>query len=149
MKRKGKRKMWIVIGSVIVCVAAILGGGIVFTGAGRRELKNLPIESVDFHQLKDGTYTGEYKGQKDAFRNARVQVTVASGKVSQIEGMDGALMKDGVPAHLNAKGDTIQDLYGRVVSSQSLQVDVISGATLTSKAHLKAVENAVKQAQAK
>ncbi|HHV58206.1 MAG TPA: FMN-binding protein, partial [Firmicutes bacterium] len=36
-----------------------------------------------------------------------------------------------------------------VIKSQSLQVDVISGATLTSKAHLKAVENALEQAEIK
>jgi uncharacterized protein with FMN-binding domain len=33
------------------------------------------------------------------------------------------------------------------LSSQSLQVDVISGATLTSKTHLKALEDALKKAQ--
>jgi uncharacterized protein with FMN-binding domain len=38
-------------------------------------------------------------------------------------------------------------LYDRVVQAQSLQVDTISGATLTSKAWLQAVENALLQAQ--
>jgi uncharacterized protein with FMN-binding domain len=34
-----------------------------------------------------------------------------------------------------------------VIDAQSLQVDTISGATLTSKAYLKAVENALLKAQ--
>jgi uncharacterized protein with FMN-binding domain len=42
---------------------------------------------------------------------------------------------------------TIEDLFKRVIDSDSLQVDAISGATLTSKAHLKALENALKQSQ--
>jgi uncharacterized protein with FMN-binding domain len=40
-------------------------------------------------------------------------------------------------------------LFRHVIESQSLQVDVISGATLTSKAHLKALENALEQAETK
>jgi uncharacterized protein with FMN-binding domain len=39
------------------------------------------------------------------------------------------------------------ELYDRVIQAQSLQVDTISSATLTSKAYLKAVENALVQAQ--
>ena len=38
-------------------------------------------------------------------------------------------------------------LYERVIEDQTLQVDTISGATLTSKAYLQAVENALLQAQ--
>jgi uncharacterized protein with FMN-binding domain len=38
-------------------------------------------------------------------------------------------------------------LYDRVIEAQSLQVDTISGATLTSKAYLQCVENALLQAQ--
>jgi len=38
-------------------------------------------------------------------------------------------------------------LYDRVVQAQSLQVDTISGSTLTSKAYLKAVEDALNKAQ--
>jgi uncharacterized protein with FMN-binding domain len=38
-------------------------------------------------------------------------------------------------------------LYDRVIAAQSLQVDTISGATLTSKAYLQCIENALLQAQ--
>ncbi len=43
-------------------------------------------------------------------------------------------------------GVTMADLLKKAVETKSLQVDAISGATLTSKAHLKALENALKQA---
>lgn len=38
-------------------------------------------------------------------------------------------------------------LYDRVMQKQSLQADLISGATLTWKAYLQAEENALKEAQ--
>jgi uncharacterized protein with FMN-binding domain len=38
-------------------------------------------------------------------------------------------------------------LYDRVMEAQSLHLDTISGATLTSEAYLQAVENALVQAQ--
>ena len=38
-------------------------------------------------------------------------------------------------------------LYERVIAAQSLQVDTVSGATLTSKAYLQCVENALVEAQ--
>lgn len=47
------------------------------------------------------------------------------------------------------KGQTIKNLFDEIIENQSLQVDVVSGATLTSKAHLNAVENALKQAEGK
>jgi uncharacterized protein with FMN-binding domain len=46
-----------------------------------------------------------------------------------------------------AKNTDQAKLFDRVIEAQSLQVDAISGATLTSKAYLKAVENALEQAE--
>lgn len=43
--------------------------------------------------------------------------------------------------------DLTDELFARVIRAQSLQVDTISGATLTSKAYLKGVENALNKAQ--
>ena len=40
-----------------------------------------------------------------------------------------------------------QELYNRVIAAQSLQVDTVSGATLTGKAYLQCVENALLPAQ--
>ncbi len=46
-----------------------------------------------------------------------------------------------------ADNTDFERLYARVIQAQSLQVDTISGATLTSKAYLQAVENALLQAR--
>ncbi|MNW05080.1 FMN-binding domain protein [compost metagenome] len=89
---------------------------------------------------------GQFTGTKDHFRDTKVQVTVTAGQISDIQILKGALDKNGEPLELKS-GLSIADLFNHVIKSQSLQVDVISGATLTSKAHLKALENALKQAQ--
>lgn len=73
---------------------------------------------------------------------------VASGKVAAVKVLEGALAKGDKPVDLRG-GQTIDALFNRVIDQQSLKVDVISGATITSKVHLKAVENALEQALAK
>lgn len=55
----------------------------------------------------------------------------------------------GLGAFITAGKKLSQRITGILLvgSSQTLEVDVISGATVTSKAHLKALENALEQAQ--
>lgn len=146
VRKKGKIKVWIVILVIIGVIGIALLGGIMGTEPGRREIKNLTINDINFKNLHDGTYVGEYKGKKYSFRNTRVEVTVSSGRVTGIKVLKGALNKEGKPAEINSKGSTVEDLFEKVIETQSLQVDVISGATLTSKTHIKAVENALEQA---
>lgn len=144
-KRKVKLMMWIVIVSIFGIIAAGLGIGVAMTAPGRNELKNIMI-NTDFNKLNDGVYTGVYKGTKDSFRNAAVEVTIESGQIQEIKVTEGALANEKQTTELT-KGSTINDLINRVVETQSLKVDVISGATLTSNAHLKAIENALEQAE--
>lgn len=147
-KRKEKIKVWIVLLSIIGVIALGMGGAIVLTAPGRNELQNMVIADVDFKKLHDGIYTGVYRGTKDSFRNAAVEVTIASGAVAEIRVTEGALAGDKQTTEIR-KGLSINNLFDEVVKSQSLQVDVISGATLTCNAYLKAVENALKQAEIK
>lgn len=140
MKGRGKRRMngWIIILIVIVVLAAAGGIGWSFLSKEHREAKSLPLNAVNFSKLNDGTYIGTYEGGMYKWRVNEVRVTVSSGKVIQIEPLKG--VED------QGNGST-KMLYDRVLENQSLQVDTISGATLTSKAYLQAVENALIQAQ--
>lgn len=135
-KRKGKMTMWII--ALVVLLGASAGGALLFTEGERREGRNLPIQAVDFKNLKDGTYVGTYEGGKYKLRANRVQVTVSSGKVTDIKLL---MHKENRPP------DFTGNLYGKVIASQSLQVDTVSGATITSKAYLKSVEDALYWAQ--
>jgi uncharacterized protein with FMN-binding domain len=140
MKGRGKRRMngWIIILIVIVVLAAAGGIGWSFLSKEHREAKSLPLNAVNFSKLNDGTYIGTYEGGMYKWRVNEVRVTVSSGKVIQIEPLKG--VED------QGNGST-KMLYDRVLENQSLQVDTISGATLTSKAYLQAIENALIQAQ--
>ncbi|MDF2571475.1 MAG: hypothetical protein K0R55_3079 [Sporomusa sp.] len=148
MKRKGKSKVWIVILAIVGVIALVMGGLLFLSAPGRNELQNLTIAAVDFKKLHDGIYTGVYRGTKDSLRNTAVEVTVVSGTVTDINVTEGALANDKQATEIR-NGLTINNLFDKVIKSQSLQVDAISGATLTSKAHLKAVENALEQAEIK
>ena len=74
-------------------------------------------------------------------------MTIAGGEIDRIRILKGAVDEQGNPAEI-AGEMTIETLFGRVLEARSLQVDAISSATLTSKAHLKTLENALLQAQA-
>lgn len=129
---------WIAV--TVVAVLGIAGGvGWSYLAKEHNEARNLPLNAVDFSRLNDGTYHGVYAGGMYKWRANECQVTVSSGKVTDIQ-----LAASQDPGSENTQH---QVLYDRVIQAQSLQVDTISGATLTSKAYLQAVENALVQAQ--
>ena len=137
---KGKFKMiWKIVLLAVFALLAVGGGvGWSFLSREHKEAGSLPLNAVDFSHLNDGVYIGEYEGGMYKWRANRVKVTVSAGKVVKIEPISGVEDLE--------KGGT-QMLYDRVIASQTLQVDAVSGATLTSKAYLQAVENALLQAQ--
>jgi uncharacterized protein with FMN-binding domain len=102
-----------------------------------REARDLVIPPINFENIRDGVYRGTYDGGMYQWRANRVQVTVVSGTVTTIELLESAEKRP---------PEFTEELFQRVVERQSLEVDAISGATLTSKAYLKAVEHALTQA---
>lgn len=138
-------RVWHII--LIILGLGILGAIIALLAdtPERQALKMLTIEKIDFTNLQDGVYVGEYKGRKNHFRDATLEVTISNRKITDIKILKGALDSNGNPVKMKG-GMTMDILFQKVIKSQSLQVDTISGATLTSKAHLKALEKALKQA---
>ena len=138
--------MWIITVVIVVILGVAALAGILADAPGRREIEELTFSDVKFKNLHDGTYIGEYKGTKAHTRDTKVEIIVSGGEIKDIKILKGALGKDGKPVEIKG-GLSIDNLFDRAVQSQTLKVDVISGATITSKAHLKAFENALKQAQ--
>jgi uncharacterized protein with FMN-binding domain len=140
-KRKKKGQGCLIALMVVVIVLAVgLGIGWLFLEKEHREARNLPLNAVDFKKLKDGAYHGAYAGGMYRWRVNACVVTVTNGQVSAIQLASqnpGAGVFD------------VKMLYDRVIRAQSLQVDTVSGATLTSKAYLQCVENALIQAENK
>jgi uncharacterized protein with FMN-binding domain len=139
---KGKRgRKGCVIVPILFVMTAVGGGGVGWSLLSKehREAANLPLNAVNFNELRDGTYHGVYEGGMYKWRPNECNVTVTEGRVTGIE-----LVESKDPGGGNTD---YRMLYDRVIEAQSLQVDTISGATLTSKAYLQAVENALIQAQ--
>jgi uncharacterized protein with FMN-binding domain len=139
-KRKRRGKGCVIV-PILFVMTAVGGGGVGWSLLSKehREAANLPLNAVNFNKLHDGTYHGVYEGGMYKWRPNECDVTVTDGRVTDIE-LTGT--KDPGGGNVDHRM-----LYDRVVEAQSLQVDTISGATLTSKAYLQAVENALIQAQ--
>ncbi|MDF2877336.1 MAG: FMN-binding domain protein [Clostridia bacterium] len=141
-----KAKFWLVILVVLSMIALVAISAFLADASERKEIQGLTIKNLDFTKLKNGVYTGEYIGTKGHFRDTTVEVTIFKGKITDIKILKGALDSEGNPAEMT-RGMTIDDVFRDVIESQSLQVDGISGATLSTKTHLKALENALRKAQ--
>ena len=144
--KKRKRVGWIVLLCIVGLLVLGMAGAVLAFEPGRREAMDIVIDDVDFSRLKDGTYTGEYRGKKDNLRDTGVMVTISGAEISDIRVVMGALANEKQSTDIR-NGGTINDLFARVMEHKSLQVDAISGATITSKTHLKALENALIKAQ--
>ena len=92
----------------------------------------LDIESIDLNTVEDGTYTGVYQNK---ILLAAVQVEIA----------DHAIVSIDILEHKDAYMPQARQIAGDVLDTQSLEVDAISGATLTSNTVLKAIEDALQQ----
>lgn len=96
------------------------------------DLAALSINELDMTQVADGSYTGSYD---TTLIKVKVVVEVKDHEISAID----------LVQHDNGKGTPAEAIIPQVISSQSLEVDSITGATGSSKAILKAIENAINQ----
>ena len=96
----------------------------------KKTIKEIKIENVDLSTISDGKYTGSCDASYIA---AEVSVTVKDHKITDI-----SLLK-----HKNERGKPAEVIPQKVVETQNLKVDTISGATNSSKVILKAIENAL------
>jgi uncharacterized protein with FMN-binding domain len=129
-KRGPLKKVLIGLGVFLLIVAVGLGVTLLVTEGQLREDRDLEIAGVDFSKVPDGTYRGSYEG----WNKFDVLVSVAGGEVTDIK-----IAEDSV----NPATDVTDKIIQRIVSGQSLDLDAVSGATVTTKGLLKAVERAL------
>jgi uncharacterized protein with FMN-binding domain len=98
--------------------------------AGCVNFKSIVITSPDLSKVADGAYRGNS-------RVGPVRVTV------EVAMKDKAITGITIIRHFNGLGKKAEAIVPRIVEKQSLEVDVISGATASSKAILQAVERAL------
>lgn len=124
-----------VIAIILIIVFLIVIGGVIafniMSKKSENELAEAVITDVDLSKIPDGVYSGS----SSIFPvKVQVEVNVQNNKIINIK----------IIKHDNGKGAKAEALTQEVIKAQSLNVDAISGATTSSKAILKAIENALK-----
>ncbi|MBP1924768.1 uncharacterized protein with FMN-binding domain [Sedimentibacter acidaminivorans] len=94
------------------------------------EIIAVTVNAVDMNTLQDGEYTGIYEKSRWF---SEVRVLVKDGKITDIDLLSSPLIPD-----------VSNELFEKVIEEQKVDVDTVSGATATSKAYLKSIEDAVK-----
>jgi len=125
------KKIKKIILGILALIIIILAGAFIFISNGLEAGKNLVVNSVSAAGLEDGTYKGKYDGGR--WTN-EVNVSVAGGKITKITAVKTVMVEN---------KETTEALFKEVINKQSTAVDVISGATVTCKAYLKSIENAL------
>lgn len=125
-------KNYIIAGVLIVVLAGAIFG---FTYLSKiknyqEKVDNIVIEDVDLKEIKDGKYVGEFDADVVA---AKVEVEIKDNVIKDIKLIE----------HKTDRGAEAEVIPQMVVDAQSLNVDVISGATNSSKIILKAIQNAL------
>ena len=118
--------------AVALIIALAIGGLAFYITRGLHTGAELVIDSVDLNSVEDGVYEGDYNSGR--FSN-KVSVTVMDHKITDIE-----LDKD---ITFN-KPEVTKEIFDKVIEEQNVDVDSVSGATVSGKAYLKAIENALK-----
>jgi uncharacterized protein with FMN-binding domain len=125
------KKIVFVLANIVVIIAIIVGLRYLNSVKNyQKAVKELKIGNVDLSKISDGEYTGSCDVD---FISVKVVVTVKNHKIENIN----------LEEHKNGKGKQAEVITDKVVDSQSLQVDTVSGATNSSKVILKAIENAL------
>jgi len=108
-------------------------GVVVWLSSNLDALETVELNNASLTTLEDGTYTGECD---EGRWSVEVEVRVEDGKIADITMLeDVSIPEDGVFEHIRHE----------VVEHETLDVDAVSGATLTSNAYLTAIDDALEE----
>ena len=116
--------------SLCCIVLVIIIGWMVVSAILVNKVKSIPIATLDLSHISDGSYIGEYSILPV---HVKVEVIIENCKISSIQILE----------HDNGLGSPAENIINVIVKKQTLDVDAVSGATVSSKCILKAVEDAV------
>lgn len=131
MKKK-KLVLIICIGVIVLIATAIY---VVFTNI-QNELQSLAtaqIKEIEIDRVSNGVFKGQFS---TVLVSAKVEVSVHDNKIADIK----------IIEHKNGQGIPAEAIVGQVLENQTLEVDVIAGATCSSIVILKAIEDALEKA---
>ena len=120
-----------VIFGIFLVIVVIAAAGLIYITRGLDAGAKVEVGAVDPSAMSDGTYEGAYSAGR---WSNKIAVTIKDGKITDIK-----LVKDVVFSQPGMS----DKLFGRVIDAQNTTVDAVSGATVTGKAYLKSIENAL------
>ncbi len=127
-----------ILSAVVVVMVVFIVGVVIFYFAMVKPMLNeisqiqqMEIATINLNDVADGSYRGDFTYGKFTYE---VEVTVKDHKIESIKVIKNRKSKYAKMA---------EGILARIVEKQTLQVDAVSGATTTSKAFMKAVENAL------
>ena len=128
-----KNKIFSIIGVIALVLVIIVSASGWYLFRGMEEIRKIEVGNIDLPKIEDGTYEGVFD---EGFRwSNRISVSVYDHKIIGITIVESQTFE---------VQDVSEELFQRVINQQSIDVDVISGSTLSSKAYLKAIEEALK-----
>jgi uncharacterized protein with FMN-binding domain len=127
------KKAVIIILSILGVLVLVGAGGVFYITNGLESGEKLAINPVDLTNIEDGTYAGVY--QAGRWSN-EVAVSVADHQIANI---------DVVKTISLESPEMTSTIINSVIEKQNTTVDTVTGATVSSKAYLKSIENALSQ----
>ena len=131
-----KKGIKIILIIVAVLAVILVTAFLLMTNSSNKAMQSMVFESVDMARTADGTYYGETDA---GMVYAKVAVTVENHAIKSIE----------IIEHKNGRGAKAESVTGDIIAHNSIIVDDVSGATLSSKAIRCAVGKALKQSYEK
>lgn len=113
----------------IIALFLFIAGKIII-GNMVRNVQNISVSMSDLLSVQDGNYIGEYSITPV---HVKVEVSVSNHRITNIT----------ILQHDDGLGSTAESIVNYVVQEQSLDIDAVLGATVSSKCILKAVENTI------
>jgi uncharacterized protein with FMN-binding domain len=126
-----RKILYVILGFFTVMIAAIFIG-IVYLQSGMSSTKSLTITSIDLSLVDDGIYEGTYENGRFT---TTIEVTIVDHMITELVVIDDVTF---------ANPDLTRALFDQIITSQDIDIDIIAGSTITTKAYLKAIENALK-----
>ena len=108
--------------------------GKIVVGNMVRNVQHISVSIPDLSDIQNGNYIGEYSIVPVY---VKVEVSVNNHQITDIV----------ILRHDNGLGSAAESIVNDVVVEQSLDIDAVSGATVSSKCILKAIKNAIENSK--
>lgn len=128
--KKGKKLLLIIF---IVLLLLFIMGKIVI-GNMMKNVQYISASMPDLSDIQDGNYIGKYWIVPVY---VQIELSINNHQITDIT----------ILQHNNGLGSAAESIVNDVIEEQSLDIDAVSGATVSSKCILKTIENAIENSE--